>query len=184
MKKTRVIITVTVFIAITVAAAGFAVAGASVLARARASRSVALSPPPGRGLDRPWWESITAVASKPVPKVVTFLVPSDVVFATDSATVSETGRSDLAGLARTKLLAADRIVIAGATDGRGTRVHNLRLSRARADAAAAIVIAAGVDPRIIHIEAWADDHPVADEHGPDPATAQARNRRVVIEVTK
>ena len=182
MTKTRTSITVAVFIAI--AAAGFAVARASGPPPAHASPSVAVSPPPGRGFDKPWWESITVTASKSDPKVVTFMVPSDVVFATDSATVSETGRLDLVSLVRTQLLAADGIVVAGATDGRGTRAHNLRLSRARADAAAAIVIAAGIDPRINRIEAWADDHPVADEHGPDPAAAQARNRRVVIEVTK
>ena len=184
MTNTRTLITVTVYLAIASAVAGFAFMVTGALAPAQVSRSVPSSAIPGRGLDRPWWESITVTASKSDPKVATFVVPSDVVFATDSATVSDAGRSDLVGLARTRLLAADRIVIAGATDSRGTRAHNLWLSRARADATAAIVIATGVDPGIIHIETWADDHPAADEHGPDPTTAQARNRRVVIEVTR
>jgi outer membrane protein OmpA-like peptidoglycan-associated protein len=183
-KTRRTVITVTVYLAIASAAAGVAFVVTGALAPAQIARPVTLSPPPGRGLDRPWWEAITVTASKSDPKVATFVVPSDMIFATDSATVSDTGRSDLVRLARTQLLAAHSIVIAGATDSRGTRAHNLWLSRARADAAAAIVLAAGVDPGIIHIETWADDHPVADEHGPDPTTAQARNRRVVIEVTR
>jgi outer membrane protein OmpA-like peptidoglycan-associated protein len=185
MTRTRTIITFTVFIAVAVATASFAIAAAgSLLAPAQIPRSVALLSPPGRGLDKPWWESITVKRSRPNPNVVTFVVPSDVVFATESATVSETGRLDLVGLTRTRLVNATKIVVAGATDGRGTRTDNLRLSRERADAAAAVLIAAGGDPRIIHTQAWADDHPVADEHGLDPATAQARNRRVEIEVTK
>ena len=146
-------------------------------------RSVVLAPPPGRGLDPPWWESITVQPPPPGTKVVTFVVPSDVLFATDSATVDTPGRLDLMRLVRTQLQHAKTVMVAGATDSRGTRAHNLRLSQARANAAATVLIAAGVDARIVRTEPWADDHPVADEHGPDPATARARNRRVVIEVT-
>ena len=127
----------------------------------------------------------TSVTPAPAtPGLVTYVVPADLLFRPDSATVDDTGRAELIDLARTQLHGAVAVVVAGATDGRGTRDHNLALSQARADAATAILVDAGIDPGIIRTQAWADDHPAADEHGPDPATAQARNRRVEITVTK
>ena len=158
--------------------------GLILLSPTPASRAVALRTPPGRGLERPWWESITVAEPTPDTSTVTYVVPADLLFNTDSATVDDTGQTQLAHLAHTQLRGALAIVIAGASDSRGTRIHNLALSQARADAAEAILVDAGIDPNIIRTEAWADDHPAADEHGPDPATAQARNRRVEITVTK
>ena len=165
------------------------------------SRTVVLLTPPGRGLLKPWWESITIVDRAPnrpepivavnpapgapaAPTPVTYVVPGDLLFGTDSATIDEAGRGDLVNLAHTQLRNAVAIVVSGATDGRGTRTHNVALSQARADAVKAVLVEAGVDPSIIRTEAWADDHPAADELGPDPATAQARNRRVEIAVTR
>lgn len=110
-------------------------------------------------------------------------MPADVLFDTNSATIDTAGRDQLIRLADTSLTTAKNIVIAGATDSRGTRATNLQLSGARADAARSILITAGITPSIIHTQEWADDHPVADEHGPDPATARARNRRIEIIVT-
>jgi outer membrane protein OmpA-like peptidoglycan-associated protein len=176
---------VTTTLLVAILAAGFGVtAGLILLAPAGTSRAVVLRSPPGRGLERPWWESITVADPTPNTATVTYVVPADLLFATDSATVDETGQHELVDLARTQLRGASAVVIAGATDSRDTRVHNLALSQARADATTATLVAAGIDPNIIRTEAWADDHPAADEHGPDPATAQARNRRVEITVTK
>jgi len=166
-----------------IAVAGLACAATiNLLPGSTPARAAAMAEPPGRGLETPWWERITVIP--PVHHgTTTYVVPADVLFSTNSATIDDAGRDQLIGLAHTTLTPARKVVIAGATDSRGTRTTNLQLSEARANAARSILIKAGIKPRIIETEKWADDHPVADELGPDPATAQARNRRIEIIVT-
>ena len=151
---------------------------------AERSRAITLQAPPGRGREKPWWESIAITFPTPSAPTTTFTVPADLLFETDSATIDSGGRAELALLAQAQLSDAKSIVVAGATDSRGTRVHNLELSQARADAATTVLVQAGINPLVIRTEAWADTHPAADENGTDPATAQARNRRVELLVTK
>jgi outer membrane protein OmpA-like peptidoglycan-associated protein len=118
----------------------------------------------------------------PQPDTTTYHVPSDVLFPVDSASLDDAAAGALAALAP-ELRDATAIVIAGATDSTGSREHNLALSQARAEAARDVLVAAGVPLSIVSIEPWADDHPVADESGPDPSEARARNRRIEIIVT-
>jgi outer membrane protein OmpA-like peptidoglycan-associated protein len=156
-----------------------AVAGLFLLVPPDMLKPVAMADPPGRGQEVPWWEAIVEV---PDPGTTTYQVPSDVLFPVDSAIVDVDAAHALAALAP-DLQDAVAVVIAGATDSTGPHDHNLALSRARAEAARDVLVAEGVPLSIITIEAWADDHPVADESGPDPDEARARNRRIEIIVT-
>jgi outer membrane protein OmpA-like peptidoglycan-associated protein len=150
---------------------------------------VATVAPPGRGLEPAWWEEVTEVAddrtaSEPRGLVVTtYRVPADVLFAVDSAVVDERGRRALQDVAG-ELAGATAVVVAGATDSTGSRAHNEELSLDRAAAARDVLVASGVPAEVIELAAWADDHPVADERGPDPAQARALNRRIEIVVTR
>lgn len=153
------------------------------------SGSASTQNPPGRGLEPAWWESIAvgSVGSETTPDQrprTTYRIPADVLFETDSAVIDQSGRANLLALATGKLAKALAITIAGATDSRGTRKHNMRLSAARAEAAKAVLTAAGIDEAIITTVAWADGHPIADENGPDRSTAQALNRRIEIIFTE
>jgi outer membrane protein OmpA-like peptidoglycan-associated protein len=82
-----------------------------------------------------------------------------------------------------KLGRAQHIIIAGATDSTGIRQHNMQLGLARAAARLVLVKDGGVNPAIIDTVSWADERPVADEHGPDPLGARERNRRIELIVT-
>lgn len=148
---------------------------------------VASVAPPGRGLETPWWEAVTeerAPTTRPRQLVVTtYRVPSDVLFGVDATVVDDRGRDALRRVAD-ELAGATAVVVAGATDSTGSRAHNEQLSLARAAAARDVLVEFGVPAGIIELEAWADDHPVADESGPDPAEARALNRRIELIVTR
>lgn len=158
----------------------------ALTAPSRAIKPTALIAPTGRGMEPPWWEAISRKDPKPrssESSIETFIVPADVLFDTDSATIDPEGRAKLTEFAHDHLADASAIDIFGATDSTGTLAHNLVLSQLRADVAKAVLIDAGISPRIISTHGWADSHPIADEHGPDPMTARARNRRVELVVT-
>lgn len=148
--------------------------------RAAADRAVIM---PGRGEERAWWEMVTEVRrDSHNVGTTTYRVPSDVLFRVDSSVLDRNGSACLVDLAP-KLKNAVAVVVAGATDSTGTREHNVALSMARAEAAKLVLIRAGVPASIIQTAAWADEHPVADEDGPDPEQARALNRRIEILVT-
>lgn len=158
----------------------------AVAAPSRPVEPIALIAPTGRGLEPPWWEAITRKNPQPRPidpGTETFIVPADLLFDTDSATIDPEGRAKLIEFAQQHLRNATAIHIFGATDSTGTHAHNFLLSQSRADAARTALIEAGISARIITTHGWADSHPIADEHGPDPMTARAQNRRVEIAIT-
>lgn len=174
-----------VIVSVLAATVGF-VATRAVAAPSRAVEPMALIAPPGRGMEPPWWEAITPKGPQPRPNepaTETFIVPADLLFDTDSATIDPEGRAKLTEFAQQHLRNATAIHIFVATDSTGTHAHNLTLSQWRADAAKTVLIEAGISANIITTLGWADSHPIGDEHGPDPMTARARNRRVELVVT-
>lgn len=155
------------------------IAGLGCAGCAQSSSAVAVveeSRLPGRGLFSPWWLTVVV---KPSTGDVT--VPGDVLFLLDSAKVEEAGAARLRELAPRLGNGTSLITVAGATDGAtGTPEYNIALSRRRAEAVVDVLVSAGVDRARLVVQAWGSRCPIADEAGPDPAEARARNRRVVI----
>lgn len=105
-------------------------------------------------------------------------MPQDILFATDSAALSGTLRSDLAVLAgHLKKYGSSTIRVEGHTDNTGTAAHNLKLSQQRAATVANALIANGVAATRITPVGKGESDPVASNlsHG-----GRAANRRVEI----
>lgn len=151
----------------------------SVRAEGRSTQPAHLHEPPLRGGEVAWWEAAREVESD---KLRTIRVPADVLFPVGSARIDAAGQDLLRRLAP-RLRDAIRVEVAGATDSTGSRERNIELSRLRAENAAEVLVAAGVPADRLVTLAWADDHPVADEGGPDREEARARNRRIEIRAT-
>lgn len=155
---------------------------------------------PGRGEETAWWERIeesesstttpsTTLADEngdtttttPLVPELEFSVPSDVLFAPDSDVISPDGRDQLLVLCENRFTGAVRIRIVGHTDSLGS--NNDELGLARAAAARDVLVGACIDGSIIEVDTRGSGEPVADESGPDPDEARARNRRIEIYVT-
>jgi outer membrane protein OmpA-like peptidoglycan-associated protein len=95
-------------------------------------------------------------------------VPSDVLFAFDSARLTARGRATLRDLE----LGDGPIRVTGHTDARGSATHNRALSLRRARAVAAVLRSGRV-----RIVAAGESQPVASNRA---AAGRARNRRVEI----
>ena len=154
-----------------------------LLPRASVSAPTALSSLAGRHLQPPWWESV--IIHEKSPGSISYTVPADVLFGTNSFVLTPAGQSALRALVP-ELTRATSITIAGCTDsvGGADSPSNIVLSERRAEAAKGILVGSRLDPALFHILAWADTHPVADVGGLDPATVDALNRRIVIMVTR
>ncbi len=137
---------------------------------------------PYRHLQPPWWE---AVHPDGPPSLRTYVVPSDVLFATDSSTIDSQGQSLLIGLSP-ELRGASSITVAGCTDSIGgvDSAFNVQLGRQRAQAAVGVLEAAGLSSSLFQVQSWADTHPVANLTGLDTSTINALDRRIVLIVTK
>jgi OOP family OmpA-OmpF porin len=72
-----------------------------------------------------------------------------------------------------------RILAEGHASGEGDTKRELALAQARADAARAFLIALGIRPNRIEVQAFASDRPIAPNIGP---RARDRNRRVVFKL--
>jgi outer membrane protein OmpA-like peptidoglycan-associated protein len=70
-----------------------------------------------------------------------------------------------------------RIEIAGHTDAKGTRIRNIRLSLARAEAVRAYLVMQGVPAERLTARGYGPDKPVASNAGPN---GRAMNRRVEL----
>jgi outer membrane protein OmpA-like peptidoglycan-associated protein len=146
-----------------------------------------------------WWERIDELADQtstftpigrskvPVVRHATgaateprrMIVPSDVLFEVDSASINLRGQQMIVVMIP-KLRSALSIVVAGATDGSGTASYNIALSKRRAEAVVSLLRANGLAGNQISSVGYGSNHPVADENGRDPLEARARNRRVEI----
>ena len=72
-----------------------------------------------------------------------------------------------------------KVSVHGHTDGIGTDADNLKLSKARADAVAAIIKAARPD-LALDVQGFGETKPLAAEGGNNDAEIRAKNRRVEI----
>ena len=108
-------------------------------------------------------------------------LPQDILFATDSATVSAALQADLRNVAPSMNRYPDtRINIIGHTDNTGAAAYNQQLSQRRAAAVASILINAGVSSNRINAVGRGEDQPVASNL---TAEGRAQNRRVEIIIT-
>lgn len=98
---------------------------------------------------------------------------ADVLFATDSATLTAAGRAELAQFFSTA--GAFAYAIYGHTDSRASDAHNLDLSQRRASAVAGVARAVGA--QVAREIGFGESRPVAPN---DSAANMQRNRRVEI----
>lgn len=105
-------------------------------------------------------------------------VASDASFAVDSATLNRKAQNTFNSIANV-LKDYDKTVIhvVGFTDSTGTAQHNLKLSKARADAVAQFLEGRGVNSKRVLTWARGESQPVASNA---TAAGRARNRRVAI----
>lgn len=108
-------------------------------------------------------------------------LPQDILFATDSATLSNTQQSDLIAVAQSLNNYPDtRVTVIGHTDNTGTSAYNLDLSQRRAQSVANVLTGAGVSVSRVSAVGRGEDQPVASNLD---AAGRALNRRVEIVIT-
>jgi outer membrane protein OmpA-like peptidoglycan-associated protein len=101
---------------------------------------------------------------------------SDVLFAVNSATLTDVSRQTLREAAGVMAeYSKTAVVTQGHTDSTGTEEYNQRLSERRAEAVKEFLIAQGVEPARIVAVGYGEGHPVASN---DTADGRSRNRRV------
>lgn len=112
---------------------------------------------------------------------LTVTLPQDILFATNSTSVSGAARSDLATLANSlQRFPNSTVNVIGHTDNVGGGAFNLDLSQRRAASVASILINAGVSPVRIRSIGRGEDAPVATNLTPEGRQA---NRRVEVVIT-
>lgn len=105
-------------------------------------------------------------------------LPQDITFATDSFTVRDSLRPDLARLSRHLLKYPESTVqVIGHTDSDGDAAYNIGLSQRRANAVADVLQANGVAYSRLVTIGRGEDQPIASNLTPE---GKARNRRVEI----
>jgi outer membrane protein OmpA-like peptidoglycan-associated protein len=114
------------------------------------------------------------VEEKEADKVVRRLT-SDLLFAFDSAKVTPAAQKAIAALAK-DVPRSTAVKVEGHTDAIGTDAYNLRLSRQRADAVAAVLKKARPDLKVT-IAGRGESDPIASNDTPG---GRALNRRVEI----
>lgn len=105
-------------------------------------------------------------------------MPQDILFATNSFTVSQALRGDLFSVAESLQRYPDTTVqVVGHTDSTGSASYNQTLSERRANAVADLLIQGGVGPARIRAIGRGEDQPVSSNLTPEGRT---QNRRVEI----
>jgi outer membrane protein OmpA-like peptidoglycan-associated protein len=105
-------------------------------------------------------------------------LPNNLLFATDSATVSPTLQGDLRALAQNvQVYANSTLQVVGHTDSDGDAAYNQQLSESRANAVANVLINNGVPPQRLQSYGRGESQPVASNLS---AAGKAQNRRVEI----
>jgi len=105
-------------------------------------------------------------------------MPQDILFATDSATLTSSLQGDLRALAYNLQEYRDTTVdVVGHTDNVGTAAYNQSLSERRANAVANVLKANGVAANRVRAYGQGEDAPVASNLTPE---GRAQNRRVEV----
>lgn len=106
----------------------------------------------------------------------------DVLFAFDSAELSESAKASLTEISK-RLTGADlvSVQVAGHTDSKGTDAYNQGLSERRAQSVATFLTAQGISAQKLSIVGYGESQPVAD-NGNDEGRSQ--NRRVELHVSR
>jgi outer membrane protein OmpA-like peptidoglycan-associated protein len=113
--------------------------------------------------------------------VIVTLSSNKIHFDTNSSAVKDDSRQTLIQLAEVlKKYPEDIILVAGHTDSDGAADYNMRLSEARAQAVADILIANGVAIESIQAHGYGETQPVAEN---TTAEGKAQNRRVELSIT-
>lgn len=128
--------------------------------------------------------SNTQVATAPVgPKPGSQLdleinVGDRVLFAFDSSALSAESRTTIERWAAwLKTYPANRVVIEGHTDERGTREYNLALGERRADSARDYLVSLGIDPNRVKVVSFGKERPAVPGSNEN---AWAQNRRAAL----
>ncbi|MDG1377478.1 MAG: OmpA family protein [Yoonia sp.] len=108
-------------------------------------------------------------------------LPQDILFDTDSTTVSGASQNDLYTLARSiNRYPNSTVNVVGHTDSTGDASYNFDLSQRRAQAVASVLMNGGVAPQRIRSIGRGEDQPVASNATP---AGRSQNRRVEIIIT-
>ncbi|MEL6960170.1 MAG: OmpA family protein [Pseudomonadota bacterium] len=108
-------------------------------------------------------------------------LPQDILFATESATLTGALQNDLRALAQSMNNFPDTTVnVIGHTDNTGTAAFNQSLSERRAQAVSSVLIQNGVAPSRIRSIGQGENNPIASNLN---AEGRALNRRVEITIT-
>ncbi|MBP1805826.1 OmpA family protein [Rubellimicrobium aerolatum] len=108
-------------------------------------------------------------------------LPQDILFGTDSASVSLQSQGDLRAVATSlNNYPATTVNVVGHTDSTGDAAYNQDLSERRASAVAAVLRGSGVNPGRINIVGRGEDAPIASNLTPE---GRQQNRRVEIIIT-
>lgn len=119
---------------------------------------------------------------------VAITLGADVLFDFDKAELKSEAEAALAKVAEIAgRYPAGAVLVEGHTDGIGSEEYNLDLSRRRAEAVKAWLVAHGVPAGRITTRGWGKARPVAPNTKPDGSdepAGRAKNRRVEITVQK
>ena len=129
------------------------------------------------------------VQIRQLQNLIKLILSTALLFPEGGWEVSESGKATLAKVAPTlKGLSGQRIVVKGFTDdvpigeALGKRfTNNVQLSKARADAVAAVLIDQGVPSALITTTGLGESHPVASNATP---AGRAKNRRVEVDIVE
>ena len=121
--------------------------------------------------------------------LVKLTLANGILFAEGGWELNDAGKAMLTKLAPALTdLTGQRIVIKGFTDSvpigpalRERFANNMALSKARAEAVAALLVAQGVPKDIVSAAGLGESHPVASN---DTAEGRAKNRRVEIDIVE
>jgi OmpA-OmpF porin, OOP family len=123
-------------------------------------------------------QRLTMYLASAIPGTGTFSFDR-IAFDSNSATLTEESNERLDNIAIIlRAYPQVNVMIAGFTDSSGNGRKNLALSRARANAVAARLTAAGVSQDRVHAEGHGSEKPMADN---STETGRAQNRRVELE---
>lgn len=120
------------------------------------------------------------VEKNPTTGNIDLVMPGNITFAFDDATLSSNFKPTLDKLASTmNEYNKTSVNIAGHTDSKGSNAYNTRLSRDRAYAVANYLTARGVASNRINVQAYGESRPIASN---DSEYGRQKNRRVELTI--